>query len=165
MRRLSASCALVCALFLVLFEAHPVYAQWVYNGVVISAAADYQMNSEIVSDGGDGAIIVWEDWRGTAIDIYAQKIDSWGYVKWTANGAPVCTADGVQMLPEVCTDESGGAIVVFVDTYSGDYDLYAQRIDSYGITVWAAPVAVTTAADIQYQAQICPDGQGGAVIV
>ena len=165
MGRLNAPCVLACVLFLLL-GAHATNAQWVYNGIVISGETDYQMNSEIVSDGGDGAIIVWEDWRGTAKDIYAQKIDPWGYVQWTANGAPVCTRDGVQMLPMVCTDGAGGAIIVFVDTYSGDWNLRAQRIDADGTPLWPADgVSVTSASGIQENPQICPDGEGGAVIV
>ncbi|UCH85455.1 MAG: T9SS type A sorting domain-containing protein [Candidatus Latescibacterota bacterium] len=164
MRRLGTPCVLVCVLFL-FFGAHPSHAQWVYNGIVVSGETDYQMNSEIVSDGGDGAIIVWEDWRGSSIDIYAQRVDPWGYTQWTTNGAPVCTDTGVQMLPQMCADGAGGAIIVFIDTAGPSWDLYAQRIDADGATVWATPAVVTTADTTQENHRICPDGAGGAVIV
>jgi len=46
--------------------------------IVISAAADDQLNPHIVSDGSGGAIITWDDYRNGNYDIYAQGVSASG---------------------------------------------------------------------------------------
>ena len=55
--------------------------QWTANGVAISTATNSQDTPTIVSDGAGGAIITWRDYRsGTNRDIYAQKVESLGFL-------------------------------------------------------------------------------------
>ncbi len=165
MGRLALPAALFAAV-LVVVGASPASATWVYNGVPMSSASNYQMNSEIVSDGADGAIVVWEDWSGASVDIYAQKVDSWGDIQWPVNGIAVCTAPGTQMLPKVCTDGAGGAIIVWLDTSGLDWDIKARRIDANGNPLWAATGAtVCVSLGVQQNYDICSDGEGGVVVI
>jgi hypothetical protein len=141
--------------------------QWTADGVAICTASNYQQDPQICSDGAEGAIITWQDFRGGPdYDIYAQRIDSSGNVQWTANGVAICTASNNQWHPQICSNDAGGAIITWPDLRSGLFlDIYAQRIDSSGNVQWTANgVAICTASNIQEYPEICSDGAGGAII-
>ncbi len=146
----------------------PASAFWVQDGVALSAATGAQVLPAVVSDGSGGAIVVWRDFRsGSVNDIYAQRTSASGVALWTTNGVPICTAAGEQIEIAVVTDGSGGAIVTWSDLRSGNYDIYAQRVDAGGALVptWQADgVAICTAAGNQQEAVIIPDGAGGAIV-
>lgn len=141
-------------------------AQWTANGVAVCTATGSQYVPELVSDGSGGAIITWYDYRNGNNDVYAQRVDSAGAVQWATNGVAVCTAAGDQFTPELVSDGSGGAIITWYDSRSGNRDVYAQRVNSTGTAQWTANgVAVCTAAGSQDVPKIISDGLGGAVIV
>ncbi len=142
------------------------YALWDANGTVICDASWPQEDSQICSDGAGGAIITWEDFRsGGNHDIYAQRIDSDGNIKWTINGEEICTEVDRQGNVQICSDGVGGAILVWEDWRSIGRDVYAQRIDSNGNVQWTVGgVAICTAGNIQWLPQITSDGVGGAII-
>ncbi|OGQ66772.1 MAG: hypothetical protein A3F88_04825 [Deltaproteobacteria bacterium RIFCSPLOWO2_12_FULL_42_16] len=138
---------------------------WTADGVPISTAAGYQYSPTIVTDGSGGAIITWHDYRSGNYDIYAQRINANGNVLWTADGVPISTAAGYQYSPTIVTDGSGGAIITWHDYRSGNYDIYAQRINANGNVLWTTDgVAISTAANNQEWSTIVADGSGGAII-
>ena len=115
--------------------------QWTTNGAAICNAGNMQWNPYLVNDGQGGAIIVWQDARDGALDIYAQRINSSGVVLWTVDGVVICNAANKQEYPAIASDGEGGAIITWQDKRSGndyDLDLYAQRINSNGIVQWAS---------------------------
>ena len=141
--------------------------KWGVGGVAICTASSDQQYPQIGSDGGGGAIIVWEDYRnGDFTDIYAQRVDAQGAVKWGTNGVAVCTAAEYQEAPRIVSDESSGAIITWNDYRSGaGYDIYAQRVDGLGIVQWSLDgVPICTSASDQQYPQIVGDGVGGAII-
>ncbi len=143
------------------------YIQWASSGVLICDAAGTQSNPTIISDGSGGAIIAWQDERGSsANDIYAQRINSSGTVQWTANGVAISTATYNQLVPSIISDGSGGAIISWYDYRSGSaYDIYSQRINSSGTVQWTSNgVAICTASDSQYLPKMISDGSSGAII-
>jgi len=78
---------------------------------------------------------------------------------------PVSTAPNDQDDPKVIGDGSGGAIIVWQDLRNGNFDIYAQRIDSMGTVQWTADgVAVCTSANDQTTPVISGDGASGAII-
>ncbi len=86
-------------------------------------------------------------------------------VRWTADGVAVCTATNFQVSPQVIPDGSGGAIICWLDYRSGNSDIYVQRVDSSGASLWTAGgVAVCTAANSQTAPQLITDGSGGVII-
>jgi len=138
---------------------------WTANGVPISIAANDQINPRIVSDGSGGAIIAWEDFRSGDGNIYAQKINADGAIKWTANGKAITGAANDQINPRIASDGSGGAIITWEDFRSGNGNIYAQKINAAGAIKWAANgKAITGAANDQIKPQIVGDGSGGAII-
>ncbi|NVM35317.1 MAG: hypothetical protein HWN81_06955 [Candidatus Lokiarchaeota archaeon] len=105
--------------------------QWTNNGKPICTADDGQSQPQISSDGAGGAIITWQDYRsGINNDIYAQRIDLNGDIKWVVNGIPICTGDQIKFGSRITTDSSGTAIIVWVDYRNGNSDLYAQKLEN-----------------------------------
>jgi hypothetical protein len=138
--------------------------QWTANGVIVCNATGDKGNPRIVADGTGGAIISWQDARGTDFDIYAQRLNGSGAVQWTTNGVALCATTGVQQAPRIVTDGAGGAIVVWDDLRSGNYDIYAQRISAAGAVQWAANgVGLCTAIGNQSSPALVADGAGGAI--
>ena len=135
------------------------------NGVAICTEAHDQYTQTIVSDGQGGAFIVWTDTRNGNDDIYAQAVDKNGTVKWTTNGVAICTAANTQQHPQVVPDNQGGAIIVWEDYRGGNWDIFAQAVDSTGALKWSAGgLPISTAASNQHNFQLVSDDQGGGII-
>ena len=118
------------------------------------------------SDGAGGVIDTWMDSRSGDYDVYVQRVDAAGTVLWGADGVPVCTVGDVQWFPQVASDGTGGAYVVWGDNRSGDFDVYIQRVDASGAVLWMANgVPVCSATDTQWNPQIVSDGIGGAIVI
>lgn len=145
-------------------------SQWNQNAALntpVSVSVNDQQDLRICSDGRGGAIVTWDDYRSDInnADIYVQRIDSSGYVKWAANGVALCTAAGHQASPVIVEDGTGGAIIVWQDWRSGERDIYAQRIDKTGSVKWAANgIGVTTKPGQQMDPKCISDGSNGAII-
>ena len=139
--------------------------QWTANGTVICNASSDQFGHQIVSNGAGGAIITWHDYRLSLVDIYAQKINSAGTVQWTDNGTIICNANLSQTNPKLVSDSVGGAIISWVDSRGTSNDIYAQKINSAGITQWDDNgTVICNATDDQYNIQLVGDGAEGAII-
>jgi hypothetical protein len=133
--------------------------QWTVDGVAVCTAANNQLYPTIVSDGAGGAIVTWQDTRGgVSSDIYAQRMNAAGVPQWIANGVALSTAAAAQANPTIVTDGAGGAIVTWYDFRSGtNYDIYAQRIESFGNLGNPEP-SIAGVRDV-------PNDQGGQVKV
>ena len=118
-----------------------------------------------------GAIFAWTDMRNGNEDIFAQRVDGNGVVRWTLDGVAVCDAAEGQRLPRVVSDCAGGAIIVWTDLRNGASDVYAQRLGSNGELLWptGAPstngVAVVTAFGNQVYLDAVSDDAGGAILI
>jgi uncharacterized protein YbcV (DUF1398 family) len=140
--------------------------------VAVCTAINDQGTVKIVSDGANGAIITWQDFRnGSDYDIYAQRINSAGVVQWAANGVAVCTATNDQYFSKyrnrtIVSDGANGAIITWQDIRNGsDFDIYAQRIDGAGVVQWAANgVGICTMANDQDLPVIISDASSGAIV-
>jgi PKD repeat protein len=135
---------------------------WTTNGVLIYSALLYPDNPPtIASDGSGGAIITWEDG-----DVFTQRVNSTGSTLWASNGVVVCDLESGQEMSALVSDGSGGAIITWVDDRNEpDWDIYAQRVDSTGSTLWTTDgVAICTVGNDEYSPSIVTDGLGGAII-
>lgn len=143
------------------------HAAWVEEGIPVAWATEQQIYPMVVSDGSGGAIIAWQDSRGSDFNIYVQRINANGVAMWLPNGVAMCTAAGNQLTPQIIADGSGGAIVAWYDFRNGtDNNIYARRVSNLGVPQWTADgVAVCTAPDDQTNPLLAPDGSGGAIIV
>lgn len=139
---------------------------WQGGGVPIGATDGDQMKPRIVTDAGGDAVIVWVDTRNRNRDIYAQRLDSTGALRWKENGVGVCTHEEDQWRPAIMPDGESGVIVAWQDMRNDYRDIYAQKIDANGVVQWPENgVAVTTAVEPQVWPRIVTDGGGGAIVV
>ncbi len=141
---------------------------WGSSDIEICTEPYSQLAPQICCDENNSAIIVWQDYNRSGLaeyDIYAQKIDSKGQIQWTLNGLIICNADSNQMLPEICNDGDGGAIITWKDYRNGNYDIYAQNINSQGLLLWDPNgTVICNAENTQENPKICCDDLGGAII-
>lgn len=137
--------------------------QWITDGVPLCTASENQEEPQICSDGAGGAIITWIKRGGLYFDIYAQKVNAAGDIQWSFNGRALCS--GLYSYEhQICSDGSGGAIVVWQSHPfgAGIPYLYIQRVDTDGILMWGSNGKI-----IRWHSedpQICSDGAGGAII-
>ena len=142
------------------------YVQWTINGIAVSAASSDQSDPVVVPDDSGGIIVVWEDSRNGVnnIDVYAQRVDGSGVVKWNTNDVAVCTFANNQVDPAILSDGAGGIIVVWTDKRTGTDDVYAQRIDATGTPRWTTDgVAISAVAGPQQSPVVASDSAGGAI--
>ncbi len=131
------------------FDTTKLYAQkidntgaihWLLNGSMISHT-QYLGHPLVVDDGRGGAIFIWQDWRNGSIDfnladIYAQRIDSAGFVKWGDADLKVVGGEHGQEPVSAIDDGVGGALVVWQEADPNFKGLRIQRIDNLGAIVW-----------------------------
>lgn len=138
--------------------------RWGVNGTIVSAAPGAQVHPVVCRDGANGAIVTWEDHRGLDTDVYGQRVDYFGVLKWLSAGQPVCTESGDQWQPMIAPDGTGGALLSWTDQRSGS-DVYAQRVLADGSGAWGTGgLAVGAAVNAQQFPSIVGDGHGGAIV-
>jgi hypothetical protein len=156
--------------FLTLFFLHvPVFAQillWDSTGVPVCTAAGWQRSPRMVTDGANGAIIAWEDMRGGADPaIHAARILPDGSLPWKIDGMEIASAETGQRLAGIVGDNTGGAFIGWWNRAGNDGDIFIQRIDASGTTMWiAGGIAVCAANGRQEWAEMTADGSGGVII-
>jgi len=105
----------------------------------------YERVPMAATDGKGGVIVAWDD-GNSFLDIWANRIDKYGYPRWGINGIRVSPPNGLRDVTNVISDGRGGAIIVW-DDYTrawrenplADYwenEIYAQRVDSTGKILW-----------------------------
>jgi hypothetical protein len=68
-------------------------------------------------------------------------------------------------MPKIISDAAGGAIVVWQDYRTGEYDLYAQRFNATGVRQWTSTgIPLCTAPGNQWSVPFVSDGAGGAIV-
>jgi hypothetical protein len=150
-----------------------IHPDWPANGFSLCTAAGTLGSVKLVSDGSGGAIVVWRQGASLVGDIFAHHLLANGTrdASWPAGGLAVCMASGEQAVPQVVSDGAHGAVLVWQDKRSGNYDLYAHHILASGAVDPSWPVdgrpLVVAPGDqgvVQY-GSLHPDGTGGALCV
>ena len=139
---------------------------WQREGIPVCTHSAIKTDMRAITDEKGNTIVVWEDWRNGNQDVYAQKIHISGRPMWNNNGVPVYRGEGDQYDPFLTTDGEGGAIVVWWDISTDDWDVFAQRLNKEGQAVWPeAGIPVCTAAGHQSTPFVLSDGVDGAFAV
>lgn len=85
---------------------------------------------------------------------------------WQSNGVPVCVVTSAQESPYSVGVGSGESIIVWADARGLDYDIYAQKLDADGQSVWADGGVKICGADYDQQfPAVVGDDAGGAIVV
>ncbi len=141
---------------------------WVSDGVGVCSDINSQTNPRIITTGGGGSIVVFQNYTGSNYDIYAQRLDGVGNVLWASGGLPICAETGWQGEPEIISDGQGGALIAWRDNRTGSYyenDIRIQRINDSGSKLWLSDgIPVSLALNWQYNQCMVSDGVGGALI-
>ena len=128
----------------------------------LSSAANADPPS-IASDGSGGVIVSWSG--GGTIGASVQRVDALGGRLWGMPGSGVSLSLSGRATA-LTGDGAGGAIVTWQDARSGtNENLYAQRLNSAGVTQWTvngAPVCL--ASQNQTAPVLVSDGASGAII-
>jgi hypothetical protein len=118
-----------------------IYAQR-YQSAGVPQGSNFKVNDDygtavqnvpaIAIDSSGKFLIVWEDHRYDAGDVYLQRYSSSG----TPVGSNLMVNDDggtiTQIQPTVAMNGSGNAVVTWQDFRNGPYDIYAQRYDPLG---------------------------------
>lgn len=142
---------------------------WRRGGIPICLAPGEQNRPVLVEDGVGGVIVAWADRRNNTDDnIYAQRVNPWGKVLWERNGVLVCGAPSSQSQIQGVSDGKEGILLAWVDARSlasTGFDLYIQRVDHSGESLWTKdgkPFA--RFSGLQSSPVLETDGLGGAYI-
>lgn len=99
--------------------------------------------------------------------IYAEEV----LASWPSDpniNLPVCTTSGNQSNPLIISDGANGSIIVWWNGKDGEwggYDIYAQRLNSDGISMWRQNgIRVTTNGILKKYLRIVEDSYGGVII-
>jgi hypothetical protein len=108
---------------------------WTSDGIPACSAIGNQQNLDIVTDGSNGAIVTWEDYRNGLPDIFAQRILSNGSILWQIDGVGISTDSTAQSMPVIVDNGVHGAIIAWQDARklsTRGYDIYTQLINDVG---------------------------------
>jgi hypothetical protein len=136
---------------------------WSPDGIPIRAGTDEFELVEMVTDGVDGAILLWTH---NGEDIHAQHVDGAGTLHWGTTGTQCPVSDPPGDFVAV-PDGAGGVIFAWVEARTSHDDVIAQRIDANGFEVWThGGIFVIDPGLLAIESDPCitADGSGGAVI-
>lgn len=153
--------------------------QWPNGGVQVCAGNSLKMSPAITADENKGVVIAFEDSRNCLpvdslynTDIYAQKLDSNGNLKWTTNGLPVSLKAGNQSPWEAFMQPNKNNFSISYSSYitypTNSYnDINVQQLNLNGVRLWSnSGVQLDTLLDDGNfgdfeNFKIKPDGKGG----
>jgi len=91
------------------------------------------------------------------------------FAQWTNDpsvNTPVCVWDGFQNIPEIISDNRGGAIIAWLDFRLGNADIFIQRLDAQGFTKWVdGGKAVSINPGNKFNHKIIQDEESGCIVV
>lgn len=152
--------------------------QWERDTAVATASGDQGLTQPaIVTDGSDGAFVVWHDRPRS--NVYLLRLAGDGSKAWST-ARQVTTTTTPKLFPSAIASDDGGVIVAWVESrdddlcafdflFNNDFlfdcDIYAQKFNRDGERLWTnGGRVVVKAAGNQGKSGIAlaPDGAGGA---
>ena len=128
--------------------------QWAERGILVFPE-DPDEYPKIAGDGSGGAVVL-SSMRGLKV----QRVDRGGQLKW---GDSVRIGGGTGEI--MITDGLNGVVVAWFYEVAGNYNIYANRVDSTGTISWdSTGVPVCTAPYDQRYPVLVSDGEGGVII-
>jgi hypothetical protein len=139
--------------------------QWSTDGIPICTGCYTEQELVAISDGNDGAIIVWVNNNLGFQRLFAQRIRSSGDVAWVAGGVLLSESASMKYYPEIATDDAGGAFITWSDYNGGSMRALIQHVSPEGTTRWPPEGYRISDADT-WQSSPSPaeDGTGGVIV-
>lgn len=135
---------------------------WDSAGIAVSAIGDYR-GPKLVNDGYGGfEMMYWAD-NGQIGNIYMQRIDANGNLKWGSSGVGLNTQYTIGFPDYNITNLTNGDVAATWDGYIYHAGVYAQKLDTSGAFLWGAnEIKVCDTPAGQSYPDIITDGMGGA---
>jgi hypothetical protein len=118
---------------------------WPATGQPVCTLSGVHAFPSLAPDGLGGALIAWEEDRGTSTDIYAQRLRPAGDPAWTLDGIGVCTAAATQYQALLVNRADTTGIVLWTDLRAGT-DLYCNTVPWTPTSLGLTPVGQLAAA-------------------
>jgi hypothetical protein len=119
-----------------------------------------QRYPSVIRDGAGGIVVGFRTLLGN-YDLRAQRLDGAGALQWTPSGVVVSdTNNGSGGTFVMGPDGAGGAVFA----WTGDQNVYANRVGQAGILPWTSKVAICEAMGAQANVTGAPDGAGGLIV-
>lgn len=140
------------------------------RSAVAPRAAESRDAALTAPDGAGGLYIAWSDRRDGHDDIYVLRVTAAGQpaAGWPATGVLACGASGHQRLNSLVPDGANGVVAVWEDerTSRDSNDLWAQRVNPAGLTMWSADgVLLAREAARTSTPMTTGDGTGGVIAI
>jgi len=130
---------------------------WAEDGIWIDTGSSF---ARMLSDGVGGAFIAWNEASTYPTSIAAQRLTPAGAKMWSIPYIIYGTGN----TPRLLDDGAGGVILGWQRAHVSDYTIVGARVDASGATVWGAQ-DITTSWGYFMDAELVPDGAGGAIYV
>jgi len=132
-----------------------------------TAGGGYSQSVDLAVDQDENVYLVWEDYQIDNYDIFIQKVNSEGDIVWPNDIRVNTYGDGDQNNPAIIVDGNDDIYVVWQDTRNGDSDIYAQKYDGNGNSLWpAGDIAVSISSEnIQENPRIAADSDNNIYVV
>lgn len=87
-------------------------------------------------------------------------------IEWSPNGTVICSEINSQGPIGLCSDNLGNTIIVWGDRRNPYLDIYAQKVNSNGVSLWDINgTVICDYNDSQGFIKMCCDGLGGAIVI
>ncbi len=143
---------------------------WAPDGQLASDAVEdvqhpywYTLDMVVTSDELGGAILTWSTTRG----LVGQRFDGDGTRLWTSSGAVVCSHRRSEIGARILPDGEHGAFITWFDYRDFGGDIYVQRVDAAGTSLWTADGVLVVGYDSfdSWTVRIASDAQGGCILL
>lgn len=142
-------------------------ALWTAGPATIRDATGWVREPAIVPGPSGGFIVAWLETRSGYDEIYGQRVDADGTVRWLMNGRPICTALENKSYLVGISDGAGGAYFAWADDRSAatEQDVYVQRILPTGLPAWTINgVATALATTVDLAPDLVRATDGGLIV-
>jgi hypothetical protein len=138
---------------------------WTADGIGVALRNFDQQRAKVLTDGSNGAIILWQDSVGGAYDIYGQRLSSTGAQLWST-GIAVCSFPLSQVNVKAQINSAGEIYTTWQDKRNGsDYDIYVQKLNLAGAAQWTANgINICNLAGTQANPKISLNAVGDAIV-
>jgi hypothetical protein len=130
-----------------------------------------QIYPDVAVDLNGNVVVAWRDDRNGSLndDIFAQKFDSEGNALWGLSDVRVNqNITDAHYNPSVAVDSDGNAIIVWYDRRDGYYEVYAQKLNSTGVSQWGSNdlrVSQNLSSVLRDNCDVAVDSDGNSIII
>jgi hypothetical protein len=143
---------------------------WPINGLGVCTTFLDQVNPELTSDGGGGAIVTWRDYRANGnAGLYVHHVLNSGTLDgaWPILGLGVDTDLDNPQHQQIIPDGANGAIIAWAKEFNSPATVYVHHVWAGGTLDGTWPYSgrgVSGSLSTQDFPQLVSDGMGGAIV-